>query len=598
MSQHATVHQNLVRYSRTDFTALRAWVQRVPVAKIAALYYQEDAPQVKEGLERFLNDMRADFIERSILANPRLAEMLANARRGGPISLGVLDFLFKAANAQPDTPKSSDHIGRWLRAKVATRLVAEGIHTLADLKAFIEVNGASWWRPIPRLGQLRARAVVAWLAQTPALAVDPAKLLSNTAPLSAFTVDADLTASPHGRVLAPLQTTPLPLERITALPSSLDGSRGLNRASHFCYLSAKNDLQAVQAYLLKFRQQAHTERAYRRELERFLLWCVLERKTALSSVLVGDCEAYKDFLARPTPPFTGPRKGRFTAQWRPFVGPLSPESQKQAVQILRTAFNWLQAVRYLGGNPWVAVSDPRVDQALHAMQIERALPSDLFEKVVMLLSEQCQDPQATQARISLATLLLLGDCGLRISEAAHAKRAHLVPSSFTPGRYQLKVLGKRSKVRMVPVTPRAHEALLAHQADVSRHYPETLPQGEHALIRPITLANSQRNKTRHQSSGKGYAANALAMVVSKALKKIAQLEDVTVDELIKLNTTSAHGLRHTFGTTATQREMPLDVVQAILGHASIGTTSIYIRAQERRVAEEAEKLVQRGSGQA
>ena len=59
--------------------------------------------------------------------------------------------------------------------------------------------------------------------------------------------------------------------------------------------------------------------------------------------------------------------------------------------------------------------------------------------------------------------------------------------------------------------------------------------------------------------------------------------------MLKLRMTSAHGLRHTFGTMATEREMPLDVIQSILGHASIDTTSIYIRAQEKRVAKEAEK---------
>jgi hypothetical protein len=48
------------------------------------------------------------------------------------------------------------------------------------------------------------------------------------------------------------------------------------------------------------------------------------RKKALASVLVDHCEAYKEFLAAPSPAFSGPRRGRFTAQWKPFAGPLSP----------------------------------------------------------------------------------------------------------------------------------------------------------------------------------------------------------------------------------------------------------------------------------
>lgn len=575
MTQHANVHQEVTRYSRTDFTALRAWVQRIPIAKVSDLYYAEESPQVQHGLEKFLMAMRQDLIERAIVANPKFAEMLAKARQGGAITTGVLDVLVQVANAKPNTPALADHIGQWLRAKVATQLVKEGIQTLADLKAYIEDNGPSWWRPIPRVGALRAQAISAWLNRTPETAINPATQA--------------LALTPQN--IAHLQTNPLPLERIAMLPSELDGCIGENRSALFCYLSARNDLEAVQSYIQKFRKQPHTARAYQRELERFLLWAILIRKKPLSSTLVDDCEAYKDFLENPTQSFTGPRRGRFTPQWRPFTGPLSPESQKQAVQILRTAFSWLHGVRYLGGNPWVAVSDPRIDQQLHEMQIEKALPFDLYEKTVAILIESCQPAEATQPRIALATLLLLGDSGLRISEAASVTGKNLVPSSFTVGRFQLKVLGKRKKLRLVPITPRTHEAIKAHQADVATRYPNQVPAIDHALIRPITLPHSKAIQGMHVDSGKGYAANALARVLTKCLKAIAGLDSINVDEMIKLRTTSAHGLRHTYGTAATEGNMPIDVVQSILGHASISTTSIYIQAQERRVAAEAEKLL-------
>jgi integrase len=53
---------------------------------------------------------------------------------------------------------------------------------------------------------------------------------------------------------------------------------------------------------------------------------------------------------------------------------------------------------------------------------------------------------------------------------------------------------------------------------------------------------------------------------------------------------STHWLRHTFGTRAIAREVPLDVIQAQMGHASIQTTtSIYGRAPIRRRAEELDK---------
>ena len=93
MAQHANVHMQPVRYSRTDFTALRAWVQRIPPEKIAKLYYSEEAPQVVRGLEKFLTAMRHDLIERAIVANPRLADALSRARAGGSITSSILDIL-------------------------------------------------------------------------------------------------------------------------------------------------------------------------------------------------------------------------------------------------------------------------------------------------------------------------------------------------------------------------------------------------------------------------------------------------------------------------------------------------------------------------
>jgi len=95
----------------------------------------------------------------------------------------------------------------------------------------------------------------------------------------------------------------------------------------------------------------------------------------LSSVLLEDCEAYKDFLKTPSPSFVGPRAERTSRRWRPFASPSpSPETQKYAVRALRAAFTWLVDVRYLAGNPWKAVNDPAIVQTVVPLKIGRALP--------------------------------------------------------------------------------------------------------------------------------------------------------------------------------------------------------------------------------
>ncbi|WP_273998443.1 hypothetical protein [Burkholderia sp. FERM BP-3421] len=145
-----------------------------------------------------------------------------------------------------------------------------------------------------------------------------------------------LAAAPEARV--PLRRDQLvPMHRL-AMPTDLDGSTGTNRAPAFSYIAAAHDLDAVFAYLHRYDGQAATQRAYWRELERFVQWCVLERGRPMSSVLVDDCEAYKAFLAAPSDAFRGPQASRASGRWRPFsLKPLSLDSQLYAVRTLRAA---------------------------------------------------------------------------------------------------------------------------------------------------------------------------------------------------------------------------------------------------------------------
>ena len=85
-----------------------------------------------------------------------------------------------------------------------------------------------------------------------------------------------------------------------------------------------------------------------------------------------------------------------------------------------------------------------------------------------------------------------------------------------------------------------------------------------------------------------YAADALARLVREGA--------LSYDAHAKLLATSAHAFRHTFGTRAVARDMPIDVVQRILGHASLQTTSIYVRAERQRMLDEAAKYYSDDAG--
>jgi hypothetical protein len=149
----------------------------------------------------------------------------------------------------------------------------------------------------------------------------------------------------------------------------------------------------VHAYLHRFRDRPVTLRAYTRELERLILWNVVVRQKALYSLMVEDCEGYKDFLGAPSAAFRGPERPRSSGRWRAFAPEsLSIDSPAYAVRVIRAAFAWLVEARYLAGNPWSAVQDPVIAIRELTVQDDRASPAELWSKVRRLLDVQCDSP--------------------------------------------------------------------------------------------------------------------------------------------------------------------------------------------------------------
>lgn len=569
-------------YTRVDFTALRAWVQRIPIHTIADLYYNREAPQVKNGLENFLSSMRDDLIDRASAANPFIANTLRAARQGGTVTVAALKIIFEASNAKPGIPEASDHLAQWFRPRVAKALLSENMTTLGDVVNRINRYGYHWWRPIPRLGQRGAGAVVAWLQQHhKTLGHISSSALAPEELDGSYMVLVDVV----GQQMAPL-------ERI-ALPSLLDGHQGYNRAPDFSFIKANNDLDAIRAYLARYEPDGNTFKKYQKELERYLLWCILVTGKPLSSQLVEDCESYKTFLKNPRSDFVGPRRPRLSQDWRPFnEEPLKDTSRRAAIQCVRACFEWLTKVRYLGGNPWVAVTDPETTTPLNSIQIEKALPYPLWEKLVVIAQQAAADPDNKQGRVELAAMLLMGDSGLRREEAATATSDQLRPSSFATGVWELNVLGKRRKWRTVPVSKRTFQALQAHWGD--RHADIKMDLLPAPLLSPLITPQTPASLEKHgHAEEMPYAPAAIYPLIKGLIKKAIATREFEIDEETALLRVSPHAFRHTFGTQAVAKGVPVDVAQKVLGHASVSTTSIYVQAEKERTMIESKKFFER-----
>lgn len=600
MAQHLNVAASVKRYTRADFTALRAKLNKLPTERIMALYYHEDdlldmGCSTPADLDRHLAEMRDHLAARARQANPHLAELLRDARHLGRWSPGLIDYLVKSADQDMSRPQPGDTVSVWLTPRVAEALRTEGLVTLADLKRWMERRGPGWWRPIPRIGSGKARAIERWLAQQ-AEHLGALSLLGD----EPATDLVDITRQTGRTVL-------VPLERMAISNGVLDGSQGVNRNHAYCLIAARNDLEAVQDYLYKFREQEKTRRAYQKELERFLLWCVCVRGIPMSSVLTAECEDYKTFLSAPDTEWIGPKTFRHARTWKPFAGTLEPQSQRYAVQVIRTFFEWLVRVRYLGGNPWVTVNDPRVAIKEEALDLDKALPRQLWEALSLeggILDRACETPAlapsaTSQYRLARAAILLMGHTGIRREEAAGATRNRLrpLPAAVCDGvpLWELSVLGKRNKWRTVFLPERAVAALKAHWADRGHDFDYGLH--EIALLSPLVVPPTAQARAKHlhgagELTGNGFSPDGLYRVVKTALLRLAEDTQISLGEEERhlLRSAAPHALRHTFATLAVAKEMPTDVLQRLLGHASSNTTSIYVRAERTRSIKEVGKF--------
>jgi integrase len=232
---------------------------------------------------------------------------------------------------------------------------------------------------------------------------------------------------------------------------------------------------------------------------------------------------------------------------------------------------------------------------------------DLWIRVRMSLAQQggSAGPDAARWRAARALLLMMGDTGLRIAEASAATREALqwLPAEDgVPATWWLRVVGKGRKERFVPVSDEGVAALRAHWRDRGLDFdadgtPPSPAGTPWPLIAPLVIPATPRARAKfgapdHDGSGAtpvrpaggGYSVRGARGLTQWALRELpAQLPALTEAERRQLARTSPHAFRHTCGTQSVAADVPLDVVQRLLGHASLQTTTVYVTAEQKRL---------------
>jgi integrase/recombinase XerD len=262
---------------------------------------------------------------------------------------------------------------------------------------------------------------------------------------------------------------------------------------------------------LQRNMSGNTLDAYRRDLRKLLHYLEQERKD-VREVTLDDLEHFSATLHD--------------------IG-IGPRSQCRILSGVRSFFRFLQLDGYREDDPTELLESP---------QIGDHLPEVLSTQEVDQLEESI-DLSKWEGHRNRAIIEVLFSCGLRVSELVNLKLSDLyIDEEF------VRVLGKGSKERLVPISKKA--------------------------IRELTYWFDDRKQMKIKPGEEDYVflnrrgAHLTRVMILIMIKQQAEMAGIQ-------KTISPHTLRHSFATALLEGGADLRVIQALLGHESIGTTEIY-----------------------
>lgn len=361
----------------------------------------------------------------------------------------------------------------------------------------------------------------------------------------------------------PIDLGPLAPEEITSGPSSRLHVK-MYRLAEDAITEATTDIELAREFIAHGELSAKSIQNSQKELYRFLTWCREEAKKTLAQLNVADLNAYKDFLKNPPPEWISTTKWpRNDPRYRPFTGPLSDPSRRQAMIAVKGLMGFAEQTGYLRRNPGALVRNVR---APSASRITRYLTQGAIALALETVSSRPADTPAAFRRRARDRFLLVAfaHTGARLNEIVSASMGSIYTEGN--GRWWLDVLGKGNKPRRLPVPP---DMLDAYQA--YRQAFELLPQTSRTDRTPLVLSSRSREPARITDEA---ASEAIKAVFADAARAADAQGDQ--DTAATLRQASAHWLRHSMLTNHANNGVQLKTLQDTAGHANIATTAAYL----------------------
>lgn len=216
-------------------------------------------------------------------------------------------------------------------------------------------------------------------------------------------------------------------------------------------------------------------------------------------------------------------------------------SANRRLTVLRRYFHWALRERRIAADPTA-----RLQAARQPLRVPKTMTQAQVE--ALLHAPDTSQPLGLRDR---AMLELMYASGLRVTELVTLKAYHLGLQEGV-----LRVMGKGGKERLVPFGEEAGRWLARYLAEA----------------RPAILGGQQSDDLFVTQRGAGMTRAMFWVIV----KKSAQLAGITTP-------LSPHTLRHAFATHLLNHGADLRVVQLLLGHADISTTTIYTHVARERL---------------
>lgn len=223
---------------------------------------------------------------------------------------------------------------------------------------------------------------------------------------------------------------------------------------------------------------------------------------------------------------------------------INARSQARILSGVRAFYRFLLLEDYIQQDPCELLESP---------QTGRHLPDVLtVEEIDRLIGSI--DRSSREGQRNRAILETLYSCGLRVSELCNLKLSDLYLNEGF-----IKVEGKGSKQRLVPISPKAI-------SELNNYFPDR----NTGLIKPgyedfVFISRFGKNISR--------------IMVFHIIKELAGMAGIK-------KTISPHTFRHSFATHLLEGGANLRAIQCMLGHESIGTTEIYTHIDRNRLRQE------------